>query len=679
MMQPFFRTASLRTATLRLLRAAGLAAALATWLVASGPAMAQDAARRPLEHYARLPQLAQVSSSPDGLQIAALLNEGEHTAVVTRAAGSGRLRVAMSSDNQKFHFNWVRWVSDERLLVSVRHAARRGFVGTVETRLYSVKADGSGLLQLRQDAARGGSMAGNGSRQVQDDVIDWLPGDGRHVLVQAATEGSMLPAVYRVNVDSGERLLVQAPERGVVDWLTDAQHRVRIGVRADRQGATEIIEREPQGKAWRTLWRFEDAQAAVRPMGFGSDPQELFVKALHEGRWAVFSVRLDDPALPRRLRLAHPDYDVQARLFAAPLSGEVFGLQSNVDGEDPRQARAELWAPEWQALAARVDQALPGRDNRLIDLSHDLRRYLVYSSGNARPGRYYLGDRQTGALTLVGETYPELAAAPLVGKQRLTLQARDGLKLQAFLSLPAGRRVGDEAAPLPLVLLPHGGPHSRDDDDFDSWTEFLADRGYAVLQVNFRGSQGYGQAFKEAGLKRWGLEMQDDLTDAVQWALAQGLADARRVCIVGASYGGYAALMGAVKTPGLYRCVVSFAGVSHLPDLLAHSWDYVGGAQVSERMIGEIWGDRERLRATSPALQAERFNAPVLLVHGSVDRSVPVEQSQTMSAALKRAGKPHRYIEHEGGDHHLSRQSHRSEFFRELEAFLDTHLRAAAH
>ncbi|MFY9511185.1 MAG: alpha/beta fold hydrolase, partial [Rubrivivax sp.] len=228
--------------------------------------------------------------------------------------------------------------------------------------------------------------------------------------------------------------------------------------------------------------------------------------------------------------------------------------------------------------------------------------------------------------------------------------------------------------PLPLVLLPHGGPTSRDDIDFDPWAEFLADRGHAVLQVNFRGSEGYGLAFRQAGLKRWGLEMQDDLEDAAAWAQRQGLGADGRICIVGGSYGGYAALMGLVKTPALYRCAVSFAGVTDLPALIAHESDYIGGRNAALRTIGDPERDGERLRATSPALQAQQLRAPVLLVHGNADRVVPVAQSQAMARALQRAGKPHRYVEQDGGDHHLSRQQHRLALFGELETFLDQHL-----
>ncbi|WP_051241850.1 alpha/beta hydrolase family protein [Azohydromonas australica] len=271
---------------------------------------------------------------------------------------------------------------------------------------------------------------------------------------------------------------------------------------------------------------------------------------------------------------------------------------------------------------------------------------------------------------LVSVIYPGRRGFTGTVEKAVRIQARDGLSLAAYLT--HARNGG--TAPGPLVLLPHGGPYARDDASFDPWTELLANRGYTVLQVNFRGSSGYGAEFQKAGLQRWGQEMQEDLEDAVQWAVSQGVADPRRICIVGASYGGYAALMGVVKTPHLYRCAVSFAGVSNLTDLALHWTEFIGGKEGSRRVLGNWWQDRERLRATSPALQAQRIEVPVLLVHGTADRRVPVEQSRDMAKALASAGRSYRYMEQEGGDHHFSRQAHHTEFLRELEAFLQAHL-----
>ncbi len=631
----------------------------------------EPAPRLPTAVFAQRPLIQDVVLSPDGLHIAGLVNLDDTTVLVTRAvAGDGTIKSLLKTDNQGFHFGWLAWVGPDRLLTSVRYRGLRGFTGVTETRLMSIHRDGSGTRVLNQQTDNRGGLLPGRSVQLQDRVVDLLPEDGSHVLLAVASATSPgSPSVYKVEVATGERTLVHGGQRGIVDWMTDAEHRVRIGIGRD-DNTIKVIER-PVGGDWRTLWTFAlRGDAECWPLGFGRNPNELWVTGWHEGHRAVFSVDLADPALPRTLRLARPGRDIEARLMRSRRSGEVVGLRMNmVAGVDG--TRAEIWDADLRALVQAVDQQLPGRFNRLLGFDREENRYLLYSSGNGLPGRYFIGDRSQGALAVLSETQRGLLPQHLAGKRMVRISARDGLAMNAFLTRPRGAA---ERTPLPMVLLAHGGPQGRDDADFDPWTELLANRGYMVLQVNFRGSTGSGLAYQLARLQRWGLEMQDDLTDAVEWAVAQQLADPQRVAIVGGSYGGYAALMGVVKTPKLYRCAISYAGIGDLQDLISHQSQFLGGAASAELQIGKFWGDRERLRATSPALQAERIEAPVLLAHGTADTVVPVEQSRDMAKALARAGKAHRYIEQDGGDHNLSRYSHRLEFFGAMEGFLAQHL-----
>lgn len=619
--------------------------------------------RRPLADFARLPLIEQLVLSPDGQRIAGLMNHGNDTFVFVRElAGDPTLRPILKTDNRNHRFSWLRWANNERLAVSARYASRRGWTELAETRLFSIKRDGSGLVNLVRELP----FSNGRTAQFQDQVIDWLPQDGRHVLMQLAEDGGASPAVYQVNVETARRVPVHGSRANVRQWLTDQQHRVRVGVRQD--GARiDVLVCDPDGKNWRSAWSFDIFDAsAVWPLGFGTDPDRLIVAAPHEGRRAVFEVDLRDPTLAARRLLSHPDYDISGRLLHDPSSGAAIGIDATLFGN----AGGSFWHADTKGLLQAIDRALPDRRNKLLQFDGSGSKYLLYSTGNGEPGRFLVGFRHKGELMPVAETYPELSEQALPRKKALTLRARDGHPLPSFVTLPPGV----PPAKLPTVVLPHGGPISLDSADFDPWVQFLADRGYAVLQVNFRGSAGFGHAHMHSGLKRWGLEMQDDLSDALQWLVEQGTADPARVCIVGASYGGFAALMGAAKTPDLYRCAVSFAGVSDLIDLGLHQRRYLDAEAVFERQVGSVWDDRAQLKATSPRRLAEQIKAPVLLVHGTADRSVPFDQSDDMASALKRAGKAYKFIRQEDGDHHLSHQAHRTQFFQELEAFLDAHI-----
>lgn len=640
----------------------GLAAA-ALWVGLQ--TMAAEPSPLPLEAFADLPMVSSVKLSPDGQRFAALVNSGDNTVLAVRdVVGNPSMKPLLRTDNKQFRFSWIRWVNDERVVVSIAFPSRRGWTEVSETRLVSISRNGGEPVNL---VRRSAFDASGRPAQFQDRVIDWLPEDGRHILLEFDEENRGEPDVYKVNVETGKRQAVHRSRRDVKHWITDHTHRVRVGLRRD-DNDFEVLVCDPDGSNWRTAWRYRlFERGAVEPLGFGNDVNKFYIRADHEGRAAIFEVDLADPALPRKLLLSDPKWDVNGDLLTAPKTWAAIGVDTGI----LESSGSNIWDPDYKQLIRGIDQALPARRNRLVQFSADGSRYLLYSSGNGVPGQYLLGQRDKGELSPLAETYPRLAGRSLPPKRGYTVTARDGMQLPVLLTLP---KSGGEPKSLPTVLLPHGGPISVDTYAFDPWVQFLADRGYAVLQVNFRGSSGLGHAHMSAGLKRWGLEMQDDLSDAVKWLVDRGTADPGRVCVVGASYGGYAALMGAAKTPELYRCVLSFAGVTDLIDLAQHQRQFLGGKETFDEMVGSLWADRDRLKATSPRRLAAQIKAPVLLVHGTLDRSVPFEQGENMADALKSAGKRYRFIKQEDGDHHLSHQAHRTQFFREMEAFLAEHL-----
>ena len=292
--------------------------------------------------------------------------------------------------------------------------------------------------------------------------------------------------------------------------------------------------------------------------------------------------------------------------------------------------------------------------------------------GPSHPPVYYLVDFNTHHADIVGEAYPGLDNARLGDVRDMTYAARDGTAIPAYLTLPPG------AAPknLPMVVLPHGGPEARDDPGFDWLAQFFATRGYAVLQPQFRGSTGFGDAFERAGKRQWGGLMQDDVTDGVKAMIRQGPADPRRICIVGASYGGYAALAGAALTPDLYACAVSINGVSDLPDMLMY-YQSRGGAESDARayLKQEIGPPTDpKVGAASPVNAAADIKAPILLLHAVDDTVVPFGQSQQMADTLARRGKPVSVIKLAGEDHWLSRGATRTEVLEDTESFLRKYL-----
>jgi dipeptidyl aminopeptidase/acylaminoacyl peptidase len=318
------------------------------------------------------------------------------------------------------------------------------------------------------------------------------------------------------------------------------------------------------------------------------------------------------------------------------------------------------------ALGAMLQSMVKGKFSEILESSRDEQVVLVGSYSDLSPPAFLVLDRANHRALSLGEPYPGRDLSALAPMRSISYPARDGVRVPAYLSTPPGV----PAADLPLVVMPHGGPIARDTWSYFFLREFLVSRGYAVLQMNFRGSGGYGNDWFFAAHQDWGGLTYDDVVDGTRWAIEQKIADPRRVCIVGWSFGGYLALLGAQRNADLFRCSVDIAGVSDLGLLIDEGHDWLNSGVVKK----QIGTDAAKLKLNSPHLHAADFGVPLLMLHGDMDAQVPFEQSEEMDRALTRAAKPHRFVTAPDGDHQFSAEKDRTMLLREIETFLGEHL-----
>ncbi|MBT8098550.1 MAG: prolyl oligopeptidase family serine peptidase, partial [Gammaproteobacteria bacterium] len=522
-----------------------------TYLLA--PLQPSAAEPLPIEAFASLPQISSVRIAPNGENVAMVLklddanNPGSAVSVFNLETQQSTL-VSYAAPGT-FFYNWIRWASDRHLLASIRFPGTRSGTPTTETRLLRIDVQTLDTANVLPN-----SFLRKQTRvpQIQDQIVDMLPADRDHILIAAKIDSGNKSQLLRINLDNGRVKRIERSKANILSWMSDRRHKVRIALRR-RDTTYEILYRETEKTDWRVLWEFEAfSEEQVWPLGFDSDPDTLYVRAYHEGLMAVFKMQLSDPDQPRELVYAHPFYDVRGSLIYSRLRDEVVGLRYE------SSSGFVFWDDEYQALQDSINVALPNTTNIIYDLSDDERNYIVLGSSNTDAGSYYVGDRDTNQLLRLARRYPNLPVARMATATSIKYAARDGLEIEGFLTLPPG----EDAKPYPSIVFPHGGPISFDDDSFDYWTQYFASRGFAVLQMNFRGSAGRGFEFTSSGLQNWGLEMQDDVEDGTRWLIESGVADPEKICVVGASYGGYAALMEAARNSELYQCAVSFAGVT---------------------------------------------------------------------------------------------------------------------
>lgn len=544
----------------------------------------------------------------------------------------------------------LKWAGNHRLLLTVR---------STET-----LPNGQEVAFLRLigiDAATGNSHLLDGkSRGLYAGDVLYTDPTGSWALVASQNDPFVYPSVKRVDLATGAATVVEKARDDVWDWYADEHGVVRAGISYEGSRWTIWYRDKPEEKLRAIRGKFpKDNDSTVDRFVFRGG-NSWVVTNERTGRFGLYKYDLQTGAVGQAI-FEHPKVDVDDLLYNA-ITGEV----SAVTYVDERPHVQWLNA-EMQTLQKRLDHALPGKVNLTTDWSLDEKRVLVWSGGGSDPGRYFLLDRNSSQMHAVVEPYPGIDPDLLVEVKAVSYRARDGVDIPAYVTLPRGR----DAKGLPLIVFPHGGPHVRDDGMYDPIAQFLASRGYVVLQPQFRGSTGYGKDFVSKGYGEWGKGMQNDLDDGVEWLARSGQIDAKRVCIVGASYGGYAAMWGAIRNPDRYRCAASWAGVSDLPAMLRYDRKTFSATRYFKQWRSRVSGEgKADLAAVSPINFTDRLKIPIFIAHGEQDDNVLAKQGHAMVNALTKSGANVTSMFYKDSGHDFSSSGDMEDWLKRLEAFL---------
>lgn len=623
---------------------------------AQTPAARPAAVPIPAAVFAEKPAFSLPKLSPDAARVAAVEHNGVKTRLlVTTLAGTAT--EPQYYDVGALPISDVRWAGPNRLLV------RSDLV--LEVLGLTLQIARLTVLDLRTGALH--DLDPKNNLLLTGEVLHVDP-EGEWLLLAAPKTVGETPLVRRIDLGSGASEIVEKARPNVWSWFADTNGVVRAGIAydddrwtmwyRDRPGAALAKVRSP---------RFEESEGSVDGVYFfPGDNMGAIVTNARTGRFAAYRFDFGSGQIGEAI-YEHPAVDVTA-IVPDPQTRAIAGISY----EDDR-TRVAWISPAMQTVQKRLDKAFPDLASVVIDSSADGKHLLIWSGGASDPGTFYTFDVAARRLETLVKPYQKLSEARLSTVAPIRYTARDGVSIPGYLTLPQGRA----GKGLPLILLPHGGPFARDGWRYDPYVQFLASRGYAVLQPNFRGSTGYGKSFVELGYGQWGRKMQDDVDDGVDWLAGQGIIDPKRVCIMGISYGGYVALWGAIRNPERYRCAASLAGVTDLPGMLRYDRQMFSATRYFKQWQQRIRGEKDAdLKALSPLAQASRLRVPVLIAHGTLDKTVPAQQAQQMIKALARRkdlGPEITSAFYEGEGHGLESSANLADFLTRLESFLAKH------
>ncbi len=613
-----------------------------------------------------------IKISPNGDYLAATLLFEDRTNLVVLKTSDLSVTANIGLGSSK-HVDEFWWVNPERVMISIAERFGQRDLPRPTGELSAINADGTRaelLVGYRvAGAALGSRVSSKKGDKVAAQLVDDLANSDRNSII--ATQQSAddpFRKVEQMDVYSGRRLtLGSAPVRNAV-FSTDNAGVVRLVRGYNQDRAEHLYHRKDNDSEWVEITAAEPAIGEETPVGFSADNRLAYVLSRQaEGPDAL--VEINTETMERRVvlrdKVSDPVHIIYRNASRIPIGAAFDGERRHTQFFDDAAPEAKLY----RALeAAFAPQAV-----EIASWTTDGGKALVRVWSDRSPGDYYAFDTATKEAKHLLISRKWLDPEEMGATTAFSLKARDGLDLRGFVTRPKAKAEG----PMPMVVMPHGGPFGVHDAwGFDPEVQMLAASGYSVLQVNFRGSGNYGKQFQVAGAKQWGRTMQDDLTDATRWAIETGIADPNRICIHGASYGGYAALMGAAREPDLYRCASGYVGVYDLPTM--HSRGDIQGYGSGETYLREWVGEEDSLAQVSPNKLAERIKVPVLLAAGGQDQRAPIEHTKSMEAALKRAGGSVQSLYYEDEGHGFYIEKNRQAYYTLLLEFLHQHIGQAA-
>jgi dipeptidyl aminopeptidase/acylaminoacyl peptidase len=597
----------------------------------------------PLRDFFRNPQAAGFSISPDGRYLALLEPWNNRLNVWVEPVEGGEAKRLTSITDRDI--TGVSWKGNDVVLFAKDNGGDENF------HLYAVGRAGQDERDLTPFAG------------VKVGVVDDLEDSPTDVIIQTNQRDKQVFDAYRLNVMTGKITLAAQNPGNIQQWITDWNGEIRAATTTDGVN-TSLLYRQTEQSQWKTVLTTNFKQS-FDPLFFSFDNQHLYGIS-NIGRDKSAAVEFD-PETAKEVRVIYENPDVDVGRLSYSRKRKVLTLATY---NTWKQQIVFFDRPTEDAYRY-LEQQLPGFDVARVGSDKEENKFIVALTGDRTRGSYYLYDVKARNIRKLADLGPWLQADQLAEMKPIEYQSRDGLTIHGYLTLPKGRDPKD----LPVVIHPHGGPWARDDWGFNPEVQFLANRGYAVLQMNFRGSTGYGRKFLEASFKQWGGTMQDDITDSVNWIIQQGIADPKRVAIYGGSYGGYAVLQALVKTPDVYAAGVDYVGVSNLFTFLNTIPPYwKPELEMFHEMVGDPQKDKDWFQEHSPALNADKIKTPLFVAQGEKDPRVNINESNQIVDALKKRGVPVEYMVKPNEGHGFHNEENRFDFYGAMEKFLNEHL-----